>query len=246
MMSRVKSIFKDGILPFAIMLITMLLSIVLFRITRASNTTEFQASFDVAGEETNPTFGRLSYLIVSFVLSMIFVITAYKLHKRNSDSLILPWTLGVTGGTMLWQCIGESMWHFGLTIMNDEGELGFANFPRIESIQGLPFLILVLILFFSMRTKLGFGVASWLVAFLGNWVGHFVMIGTFPIAMALGYTGDMASWYRLSGLIGTILFGIMGLGLLCSNTKRENKYLASACLFIAAGCLFYGVIKNET
>jgi len=246
MMSRVKSVLKDGILPFAIMCITMLMSIMLFRFFRAMDKTLIQDVTEVAGEEANPTIGRLTYCIFSFVLAIALVITAHKLYKRNSKSLILPWTLGVTGGTMLWQSIGESIWHFGLTIVCDEGEKVYTNFPRIESMQGLPLIILVLILYFTMRSRLGFGVMSFLSSFIGNWFGHIVMIGTFPIAMLLGYTGDMSSWYKLTGIIGTIVFGSTGLLLMFTNTKKETKYLASTCLFIAAGCLVYGVIKNET
>lgn len=70
------------------------------------------------------------------------------------------------------------------------------------------------------------------------------MIGTFPIAMALGYTGDESSWYRIIGYIGTAIFGTIGLVLMFANTKKETKYLASTYLFIAYGCLMYGIIKN--
>ncbi|MBR2787376.1 MAG: hypothetical protein IKD76_07890 [Clostridia bacterium] len=244
--SRIKTGLKNGIVPFIIMCTTMVLSIVLFRIFRAMNGTVIQEVSEVAGEETNPTVGRLIYCGLSFVLSFILVTTAHRLYKKNKDSLILPWTLAVTGGTMLWQSIGESLWHFGLTIVNDEGEASFANFPRIECMQGLPFIILTIILFFTMHKELGFAVTSWLAAFIGNWFGHIIMIGTYPIALALGYTSDMVSWYRTVGIVSSITFGITGLVLMFGNTKRETKYLASTCLFIAYGSLVYGVILGET
>ena len=210
-MEKLKRATKDGLLPFLIMCLTMGICIVCFRLCRGINSTEFLPIADAAGEETNPTYGRLIWCIIAFVLCIVLTVIAGKtLHKDavtpDKERLLLPWSLSVTAGTLLWQSFGESLWHYGLYSMNDEGESIYVTFPRIESLQGFPMLIVIAALFFLMYGKIGFNIQTCLAAFLANWYGHIGMIGTYPIAVTLGSTMEMATWHRISGAINLVFF----------------------------------------
>lgn len=87
---------------------------------------------DVAGEETDPTMGRLIVCLTYFVSSLVLVTVADRRWKKDTDKLLLNWTLAVLGGTLLWTSVGECSWHFGLDVVSDEGTKMFASFPRIE------------------------------------------------------------------------------------------------------------------
>ncbi|ORX45032.1 hypothetical protein BCR36DRAFT_585903 [Piromyces finnis] len=234
------------------------------------NSTEIQKQVDVAGEETNPTIGRLIWYILSIIICLSLVIFSEKLLKKEEAKegegdnlmttsttttesskkdkhLLLPWFLSVTGGIMLWQGIGESSWHYGLEIDNNEGEKNFVNFPRIESFQGIPILVVFVLLFLYGYGKLGFGVESCLGAFLGNWYGHVCILGTYPFALACHINVDMKAWDRIMGTINFVIFGIIGFYIMFLTKKsKQTKYLASVSLFIAFGVLVYGVILAET
>lgn len=249
MKDTIKNGCKNGLLPFLVMFVTMGLSIVVFRLFRAMNGTEIQPVMDVAGEETNPTIGRLIYMCLAFAASI--TLTAIAAHKirTDKDKLMLPWVLGVTSGTMMWQSLGESSWHYGLHILNDEGEAAFVNFPRIESMQGLPFLILLMIFVtvLIIKHELNFGIAAFFMSFIGNWFGHACMIGTYPIALMFNEQMPMVTWYRISGGVVAAITAVIGIWLAFSGkTERQTKYLSSIFFFIAYGCLLYGVILGET
>lgn len=191
MVNSMKKAAKDGLLPFLMMCVTMGLCIICFRLCRSINGTEFLPIVDAAGEETNPTYGRLIWCITSFILCIVLTSIAGKITQKgviepDKERLLLPWTLSVTAGTLLWQSLGESLWHFGLKSMNDEGESIYITFPRIECLQGLPMFIFIVVLFFLMYGKVGFNVQSCLAAFIANWYGHICMIGTYPIVVTLG------------------------------------------------------------
>ena len=102
------------------------------------------------------------------------------------------------GGTLLWISIGECSWHFGFYVMSDEGETLFTNFPRIESIQGIPFIIITLLALAAAWKKAPFPLMSYALAFAANWYGHICMMGLYPIAMACGIETELPVFYRAS------------------------------------------------
>ena len=250
-MEKLKRAVKDGLLPFLIMFLTMGVCIVCFRLCKEANMTEFLPAVELAGEETNPTYGRLIWCVVSFILTIILTAIAGKTIDKDNintdrERLLLPWTLSVTAGTLLWQSFGECMWHFGLYSMNDEGESIFINFPRIECLQGIPMLIVFAILFCLMYGKITFNIQLCLAAFLANWYGHVGMIGTYPIAVTLGSTMDMASWHRLSGAVHLVICLVIAILLMFNDKSKRLRYMSAIALFIAYGNLVYGVILAET
>ena len=134
------------------------------------------------------------------------MILAGRFGKKSPDHLALPWTLATLGGTLLWVSIGECSWHFGLNVVSDEGKIIFTNFPRIESVQGIPFMILTLIAFGAARKKASFPLMSYSLAFAANWYGHLCMMRLYPIAMVCGMKVELPVFYRASGLIHTFIF----------------------------------------
>ena len=242
---------KDGLLPFLMMCLTMGISIACFRLCRSMNETEFLPVVDIAGEETNPTYGRLIWCIISFVLCIVLTAIAGKVTQKDiiepeRERLLLPWTLSVTAGTLLWQSLGESIWHFGLKSLNDEGESIYITFPRIESLQGLPAFIFIVILFLLMYGKVGFNVQSCLIAFIANWYGHIGMISTYPIVVTLGGSMEMATWHRIFGAVNMMLCLTLAIILMFKGKTKRTRYMSGAALFVAYGQLVYGVILAET
>ena len=244
-----KSAFRDGIVPLLIMFGVMGALMGLFYLVRDANPTAFLPVSNVAGEETEPGVGRCIYMIFALIAAVILTIRACALYRKDPARLLTVWTFGTAAGTLMWQSLGECLWHFGMYVPNEEGELFFANFPRLESVQGLPFAILLTMLVVGMIAKdeMNFGLGAFFVTFLGNWLGHVTMIGTYPIALALGSSLDMVTWYRLSGAVTAAVSLACGLPLLLSEkTDRETKYYSAALLFIAIGALIFGVILGET
>lgn len=251
MVHSIKRAAKDGLLPFLMMCLTMGICIACFRLCKSVNEAEFLPIVDMAGEETNPTYGRLIWCIASFILCIVLTAIAGKMTQKDiiepdRERLFLPWTLSVTAGTLLWQSLGESIWHFGLKSMNDEGESIYIAFPRIESLQGLPMFIVIAVLFFLMYGKVGFNVQSCLAAFLANWYGHIGMIATYPIVVTLGGSMEMATWHRVSGAVNMILFLALAVFLMFKGKTKRTRYMSAAALFVAYGQLVYGVILAET
>ncbi|ORX83187.1 hypothetical protein BCR32DRAFT_278275 [Anaeromyces robustus] len=269
---QIKDGFKNGILPFLVMAASMGILMSIFMGFRNVNKTQVHQVAEVAGEETNPTISRLIWCIVGFILGIVLIIISEIVYIRdnkvkddynltNTDNfnkdgnndknnsklkLMNTWTIAVTSGIIIWQSIGECLWHYGVEVKNDEGDRSFANFSRIESIQGIPFFIILALIFFYGYGKLGFGVESCLGSFLSNWYGHICMIGTYPIALACGVKMEMSSWYRLVGIINTIFFLFIGLYLIFTKKSKPIKYLASCSLYAAIGIVIFGVILGET
>ena len=238
---------KDKWQPIVLMILTTLIAMGAFYWIKSWNNTRFLPVTDVAGEETDPTIGRLITCVVLFFSSLTSVIFAKRFHKKSPDQLTLPWTLATLGGTLLWVSIGECSWHFGLNVVSDEGKIIFTNFPRIESVQGIPFMILTLIAFGAARKKASFPLMSYSLAFAANWYGHLCMMGLYPIAMVCGMKVELPVFYRASGLIHTFIFAAVGLYLILrKETKRENRYFAAVLLYIALGTLMFGVMMGET
>lgn len=251
MVDSIKRAAKDGLLPFLTMCVSMGVCIVCFRLCRNINTTEFLPIVDIAGEETNPTYGRLIWCIVSFILCIVLTMIAGKVTQKEliepeREHLLLPWTLSVTAGTLLWQSLGESLWHFGLNSMNDEGESIYITFPRIECLQGLPMFIFIAVLFFLMYGKVEFNIQACLAAFIANWYGHIGMISTYPIVVTLGSNMEMATWHRIFGAVNMVLCLIFAILLMFKGKTKRTRYMSAALLFVAYGQLVYGVILAET
>lgn len=201
---------------------------------------------DVAGEKTDPSLGRLICCLTFFAVSMILVTLSSRIWKTSSEKILSTFTLSILGGTFLWTSVGECSWHFGFNILTDEGKDAFASFPRIESIQGLPFFILCVLIFAACFRKMAFPLAAYILTFLGNWYGHLCMIAAYPIAVALGSDMELPVFYKASALVNAGVIAAVGLSLIAGKTKRTTKYLAAVCIYVALGNVLFGCVMGET
>ena len=241
-MSKAKEMWKDSSLPFLITTALMGVLMLLFRWLQSIDTVRILPPVRVVGELSEPTWGRLIYAIMAFVLSLISVMLSHWLYRKNKEQLYAPWALATTGGILLWQAFGECQWHFGFFVTEPGKDSVLVHFPRIESFQGIPMLLLTGILLMTMYRRLGFAVSSYGATFLGNWFGHVSMIGSYTVATALGVVMEKTEWYRWSGAVTAALCLAIWIYLMVLRTRREDRYLSSTYLYIAFGCILYGVI----
>lgn len=185
----------------------------------------------VGDEMSSPTVGRLIYAILSCVLFLILTILASKQAKTGKE--IQPFWLGMFAGTFLWQSIGEDLWHFTL-----DG----VHFVQLESIAVLPFVILfLLLLIYTLRNQaLDWGILCTMLSFACNWLGHYVMLGSYPFVSAFV---DEKTWYALSGCVVGALALLVGIycGVKKADSRRQ-RLLAAVLTYIAVGVIAFGLI----
>ena len=117
------------------------------------------------------------------------------IRKGEAGSVWPVFWIGYTGGTLLWQSVGECAWHFSV-----RGGGFLICFPHLEGASAV-FLVLLfcLLLLYAWRhDSFGWGLWIFILSFMCNWIGHFVMIGTYPFVASLM---DEHLWYIISGLV---------------------------------------------
>ncbi|MBP0974325.1 MAG: hypothetical protein J5851_10510 [Oscillospiraceae bacterium] len=241
-----KSNFKDLGLSFVPMILTTGVIIFIGQLIKKSDLTLLQPVMNVGGEESEPSVGRLTCMLLFFALSLLCVSAAGMLQKKEPEKLTLPWVICSLGGTLLWASIGECLWHFGAVVYTDEGETSFINFPRLESIQGVPIFLLCALLFAAIHQRTSFTLKGYAYTFFSNWLGHLCTIAIYPIAMAFGCPMDLATYYKFSGAMFAIILTLVGVLLTFGKTRKETKYYSSLLFYAAAGNLVYAVILGET
>ena len=183
---------------------------------------------------------------VRFLLSIALVVVAGKVWRSDSGKMLRSFFPAVLGGTLLWTAVGECSWHFGFNVLSDEGDVIFASFPRIESVQGIPFFVLTILIIIACYRKMSFPLASYILAFVGNWYGHLCMIAFYPIAAAMGLQMELGQFYKISALVNAVLIAAAGIYLIAGKTKRTTKYLASIAIYVALGNSLFGILMGET
>jgi hypothetical protein len=172
------------------------------------------------GEEVDSSPMRLAFMCLAFVSSFVF---AYLACRKGKEGKVLPaFWLGYTGGTLLWQSMGECAWHF-------EG----------ASAIFMVFLTTVLLIYCYRRKAFDWGIWVFVLSFVGNWFGHFVLIGTFPLVSSLM---EEEVWFKGAGLVIGI---VASLAALCLNyySARTRKARLCCCLmlYFAIGIIVTGV-----
>lgn len=187
------------------------------------------------GEITSPTAGRLTYAICAMIGCFLLGYIAHRLAKSDKD---LPsFLIGVFAGTLLWQSMGEDLWHFGIY----EGDI-FVNFMKLESIQVLPVVLplLLLVLYGMLHHSFDFGVLCVICSFLCNWLGHYCSHATYPIVARIM---DAAEWYKISGIGFGGLLLLLGLYLgLMSSVDRKGRMLSSMVSYLGVAIFVFGMI----
>ena len=149
------------------------------------------------GETVDPNPLRMVFMILGFVLSFVF---AFFADRKGKLGLVLPsFFLGYTGGTLLWQSVGECAWHFSIV-----GDDYLMCFPHIEGASAIFMVIIttILLAYCFKREAFSWGIWVFVLSFVGNWFGHFVLIGTYPLIHSLL---EEEIWFKAAGAtLGTL------------------------------------------
>ena len=187
----------------------------------------------VGDAQTKPTLGRLVFGLTALVLWFIFTFIASKSAKK--DKHFVSSFCGFTAGILLWQFIGEISWHYSV-----DG----VHFVPLESVTTFPIacLFILLLAYGKKHHSFDWGVWCMLLSFAFNWMGHYVMEGTYPFVASMV---DQHTWYvgasvvsGTCGLIYSIVF------LLFRVRTRRGRLLASMLTYISIAVIAFGIIEG--
>lgn len=213
----------QGLLPLLLEFVFCAICVLFFVFVVANKNIALVGNVPVVlqGDElTNPNWMRLIYMIICFPAIFFLLRWAEKIK-------VTKYAFGVAfvAGMMLWQAIGECSWHFGLWV-GQGSEAVFVSFPRIEAVQGLFILVLVLPLFFyGLKKKcFSFVMKIFILTFLANWVGHYLTMGIAPMWPWTFYPTP-ARWPKFAGFVFGLHGGLMLLYRLLFKAKTEEERL---------------------
>ena len=227
---------KDGVYPLAgLLLITgVLVALFALFIHFGQGMTPVVPPHLDDGEEVDSSPMRLAFMCLALVAAFVF---AYLACKKGREGKVLPaFWLGYTGGTLLWQSMGECAWHFSIV---EEDYL--MCFPHIEGASAVFLVILttVLLLYCYKRRAFDWGIWVFVLSFVGNWFGHFFLIGTYPIASSLM---EEEVWFKISGLLLGSITILLSLFLnFFSARSRKARLCCCLMLYFGIGMIVTGV-----
>jgi len=172
----------------------------------------------VGMEMSDPKLGRLVFAVISFIAFAL--LTCFASQRSEEKNGLVSFILGAFAGTFLWQSIGEDLWHFSVNGM---------HFVFLESITVLPLVLLFIpaLVFLWKSASIDWGVWCSMLTFGVNWLGHFVLIGIYPLFSGLC---EINLWCRIVGIsLGVLLMAvsfITGLG----KGKNPKERMLSAIL----------------
>ena len=187
----------------------------------------------VGNDLNDPTVGRLVFGIMAIVLWFIFTWFASKAAEK--DKHYSSSFLGFTAGILLWQFIGEISWHYSI-----DG----VHFVPLESITTLPIACLFILLLIYGKKHHSFDWGTWcmLLSFAFNWMGHYVMEGTYPFVASFV---DQHTWYVGASLVSGICGFVYSIIFLLFRAKtRRGRILASMLTYISIGVIAFGFIEG--
>lgn len=220
--------FRQGIIPLLLEFAFCAVCVLFFVFVIANDALPKLANVPVVlnGDEySDPSLFRLIYMILCFPAIVVLLIWAGKIKQ----SRFAFWPAFIAG-IMLWQAIGECSWHFGLWV-GPLGEAVFVSFPRIEAVQGLFILILVLPLFILCLKKkcLSFVLRIFILTFISNWIGHYLTMGLSPM-WSWSFYPTPARWPKFAGFVLGLHGGLMLLYRLLFKAKTEEERLTLSIL----------------
>lgn len=182
---------------------------------------------------TKPTVGRLAFGIAALLIWFIFTFVASK--SASKDKHYASSFFGFAAGILLWQFIGEISWHYSV---------GGVHFVPLESVTTFPLacLFIILLIYGKKYHSFDWGVWCMLLSFAFNWMGHYVMEGTYPFVESMV---DQHTWYigasmvsGLGGLFYSIIF------LLFRAQTRRGRLLASMLTYISIAVMAFGIMEG--
>ncbi len=225
-------LLMEYFLPLAAEFLILILCILPFRVLKVLGPLIEEPSL-VGRELTKPTAGRLAFGILAIVLWLAFSYAASR--AADKDKHYTSSFLGFAAGILLWQFIGEISWHYSI---------GGVHFVPFESVTTFPLacLFILLMIYGKRHHSFDWGVWCMLLSFAFNWMGHYVMEGTYPFVASLI---DQHTWYigtsAVSGVCGFV-FSI--LFLLFRVKTRRGRILASMLTYISIGVFAFGLMEG--
>ena len=188
----------------------------------------------MVGEElTKPTAGRLVFGILVLILWLVFSIIASR--AASKDKHYASSLFGFAAGIFLWQFIGEISWHFSV---------GGVHFVPFESVTTFPIacLFILLMIYGKRHHSFDWGIWCMLLSFAFNWMGHYVMEGTYPFAASFA---DQHTWYICASVISGVCGFIFSIIYLLFRVKtRRGRILASMMTYISVAVLAFGLMEG--
>ena len=188
----------------------------------------------MVGEEmTKPTAGRMAYGLTALVLWLVLSLTASR--AAGKDRHYTSSLVGFAAGILLWQVIGEISWHYSV---------GGVHFVPFESVTTFPVacLFILLLIYGKKRHSFDWGVWCMLLSFAFNWMGHYVMEGTYPFVESLV---DKHIWYVGASMVSGVCGLIYSIVFLLFRVKtRRGRILASMLTYISVAVITFGIMEG--
>lgn len=229
-MLKRKEIIREYALPFLGMFVVLMICMFLHRSVIPLGA--MLGPEEMVGEEmSSPTIGRLVFAGLSFYGFVILTAVSQGIGKQGK---IFPsFWCAMFAGTFLWQSIGEDMWHFAV-----DG----VHFVQLESITVLPFVILFgMLLYYVLRhDALGWGVQCTFLSFACNWLGHYILLGVYPLVSSLI---DANAWCKLVGIGAGSILTILGVYLgVCKSRNTKERLLSVILTYYGVAVLVFGIM----
>ena len=231
-----RSILREGVLPIlGILSITVgLVGIFYLCLTLGAGMEPVIPIHVDDGETVDPNPMRMAFMLTGFVIA--FVLAYFADRKGKKGKVLSAFFTGYAGGTLLWQSVGECAWHFSI-----EGEDYLMCFPHIEGASAIFLVVMttILLVYCFHRQAFSWGVWVFVLSFVGNWFGHFVLIGTYPLVHTM-LEEDV--WFKGAGAVLGIL-SCLGAILLGVHAARDTKarLCCALMLYFGIGIIVTGV-----
>lgn len=231
-----KTGFREGILPLGglVGITAVLVAIFAISLHFGSSMEPIIPPHVDDGETVDPNPLRLAFMLTAFAAAFIFAYFAEKAGKQGKT--YAAYWLGFTGGTLIWQSVGEASWHFSLPC-----EDFLICFTHLESSASLWLVLLttVLLAYCAKRRAFGWGAWIFILTFVGHWFTHFAQIGTFPLVSKLMEEGQ---WYVITGSVLGISTTLAALWLNFFAARTTKARLCSCLLlYFGLGIIVTGV-----
>ena len=224
-----KEILFEYFLPLLAEILILFLCILSFKLVVDLGPMVEEPSL-VGDDMTKPTAGRLGFGIFAMVLWFVLSFIASK--AAGKDKHYTASLSGFAAGILLWQAIGEISWHYSI---------GGVHFVPFESVTTFPLasLFILMMIYGKKHHSFDWGIWCMILSFAFNWMGHYVMEGTYPFVKSLI---DEHSWNLTSCTVcGSLGFIYSIIFLLFRVKTRRGRILASMMTYISLGVLVFGI-----
>ena len=231
-----RGIFREGVIPIlGILGITVgLVGIFYLCLTLGAGMEPVIPIHMDDGETVDPNPMRMAFMLTGFIIA--FVLAYFADRKGKKGKVLSSFITGYAGGTLLWQSVGECAWHFSI-----KGEDYLMCFPHIEGASAIFMVVMttILLVYCFRRQAFSWGVWVFVLSFVGNWFGHFILIGTYPLVHTM-LEEDV--WFKGAGAVLGILT-CLGAILLGVHAARDTKarLCCALMLYFGIGIIVTGV-----